>query len=109
MEILRKKIANDGFPSRHTYDSVLDTVDVVFSWSEKVEIILRLRIEESDTHVAPSTTELHTFQPPTWVEVWVKSSELNPDIYDALRFVEESTEKRKKYSKSSTGVHNRDT
>lgn len=92
LESIRKKIANDIFPSRYTYDSVIDTVDVIFPWTKEVEIILRLRIEEGDHHTdpAPSVEELYEVQSKNdiWVEIMVKSLDVQRDVYECIEFLE---------------------
>lgn len=92
IQTLRKKIANDIFPSRYKYDSVIDTVDVIFPWTEEIEIILRLRIEEGDHHTdpAPSVEELYEVQSKNdiWVEVMVKSIDVKREVYECMEFLE---------------------
>ena len=92
IQMIRKKIANDIFPSRYTYDAVTDTIDVIFPWTEQVDVIIRLRVEENDqnTNSAPSVAELHEVQGKndTWVEIMVKSVDVSKEVYECLEFLQ---------------------
>jgi hypothetical protein len=95
------KIANDFFPSKYSYHSVCDTVDVIFPWGSAINVILRLKLEENRsqaTHQAKTVKKLYEIQGQknTWCEILVQAPEYTHEVKSALQFILDSLNKKKK-------------
>lgn len=104
ISVLRKKIANDYFPSRYSYDQITDIVDTVFKWSDDVNIVFRLKLIENNDQKLKNATDLLKLYDiqgiqTSWCELFVQvnnvTDENKESILSALSFLKASLQKKK--------------
>jgi hypothetical protein len=94
----RVKISNDVFPSEYNYDDVIDTIDIIFKWSDKISIVLSTKYQSDNSD--NTVTKIKEITRPDriessdklWAEIYLKvSCDCNfNSVHECVNFIEKT-------------------